>query len=59
VGYCEKCQPGLSLLAQGVSHEDLLDDHPGLEPDDILACMAYAHAVIAGESLSAVRIPEV
>ncbi len=48
-----------SLLAQGGIHEDLLDDYPGLEPDDILACTAYAHATVAGESLSAVRIPEV
>lgn len=49
----------LSLLAQGVSHEDLLDDYPGLEPQDILACTAYAHAVTASESPSAVKIPEV
>ena len=46
----------LSLLAQGVTHEELLDDYPGLEPEDILACAAYAHAVIAGDSLSAVKI---
>ena len=48
----------LSLLAQGVSHEELLDDYPGLEPEDILACTAYAHAVVAGDSLSAVKIAE-
>lgn len=46
----------LSLLAQGVSHEEILDDYPGLEPEDILACMAYAHAVIAGDSLAAVSV---
>ena len=49
----------LSLLAQGVSHEELLDDYPDLEPDDILACAAYAHAVVAGDSLSEVGIAEV
>lgn len=46
----------LSLLAQGVSHEEILDDYPGLEPKDIQACMAYAHAVIAGDSLAAVGV---
>lgn len=37
----------LSLLAQGVAAENLLDDYPDLERDDILACGAYAHAVVA------------
>ncbi len=36
----------LSLLAQGVTAEAILEDYPGLEPDDIRACTAYAHAVI-------------
>ena len=48
----------LSLMAQGVTHDELLDDYPGLEPDDIRACAAYAHAVIAGDSLSAVTVSE-
>ena len=38
----------LSLLAQGVTQEDILDDYPDLEPDDVRACIAYAHAVISG-----------
>ena len=46
----------LSLLAQGVTQEELLEDYPRLEPDDIRACVAYAHAVIAGDSLSAVSV---
>ncbi|MYD35687.1 MAG: DUF433 domain-containing protein [Dehalococcoidia bacterium] len=46
----------LSLLSQGESVESILDDYPGLEPDDIRACTAYAHAVIAGDSLSAVSV---
>ena len=37
----------LSLLAQGVAPDAILDDYPDLEPDDILACTAYGHAVIA------------
>ena len=46
----------LSLLGQGATQEELLADYPQLEPDDILACIAYAHAVIAGDSLSAIAI---
>jgi uncharacterized protein (DUF433 family) len=46
----------LSLLAQGVSSEEILDDHPKLEQDDIRACIAYAHAVIAGDTLAAVSV---
>ena len=48
----------LSLLAQGVSPEDILEDYPDLEADDIRACTAYAHAVIARETLSAVSVAE-
>ncbi len=48
----------LSLLAQGVTQEDILNDYPDLEPDDIRACMAYAHAVIARGTLSAVTVAE-
>lgn len=46
----------LSLLAQGESAESILADYPDLEPDDIRACLAYAHAVIAHDSLDAVRV---
>ena len=46
----------LSLLAQGVSPKEILDDYPGLEPDDIRACHAYAHAVVAGDTLAAVPV---
>ena len=34
----------LGLLAQGESWDDLLDDYPDLEIDDLRACLAYAHA---------------
>ena len=44
----------LSMLAQGVAQEDILDDYPDLEPDDLRACIAYAHAVISGDTLAAV-----
>jgi len=31
--------------------EAILDDYPELETDDARACLACAHAVIAGESI--------
>lgn len=46
----------LSLLAQGETDEAILEDYPDLEPDDIRACLAYAHAVIARDTLDAVRV---
>ena len=48
----------LSLMAQGVTMEAILEDYPELEPDDIRACTAYAHAVIAKDSLAAVSIAD-
>ena len=46
----------LSLLAQGESEQIILGDYPDLDADDIRACIAYAHAVIAHDSLHAVEI---
>jgi uncharacterized protein (DUF433 family) len=46
----------LSLLAQGQTVEAILDDYPELEADDVGACLAYAHAAIADESIDAVRV---
>ena len=46
----------LSLLSQGATQDELLDDYPFLEPDDIHACIAYAHTVIAGDTLASVSV---
>ena len=46
----------LSLLAQGVTPEAIIDDYPDLTVEDIRACLAYAHAVIAGDTLDAVTV---
>lgn len=48
----------LHLLAQGVTPAAILEDYPDLEADDIRACIAYAHAVIAQDPLSAVSVAE-
>jgi uncharacterized protein (DUF433 family) len=46
----------LSLLAQGETAEGLLENYPELEPSDIRACFAYAHAVIANDRIDAVKV---
>ena len=46
----------LSLLAQGLEFDDVLENHPELEREDIRACIAYAHAVIAGDSIAAISV---
>ena len=46
----------LSLLSQGATQEELLDDYPELEPEDIRACIAYAHTVIARDTLASVSV---
>ncbi len=48
----------LSLLAQGVTPNAILSDYPDLELEDIRACTAYAHAVIAGDTLAAVSVQQ-
>ena len=48
----------LSLLSQGVSEADILDDYPELEPEDIRACIAYACAVISGDTLASMSVDD-
>jgi uncharacterized protein (DUF433 family) len=44
------------LLAQGETQEAILADYPGLQAEDIRACLAYAHAVLANERLDDVTV---
>ena len=46
----------LSLLAQGETHAAILEDYPDPRAEDILACLAYAHAVLANERLDDVIV---
>jgi uncharacterized protein (DUF433 family) len=46
----------VNLLAQGESSQAILADYRGLDPDDIRACLAYAHALLADDSLDAVQL---
>ncbi|MBL8669885.1 MAG: DUF433 domain-containing protein [Alphaproteobacteria bacterium] len=46
----------LSLLAQGESVDAILADYPDLEAEDVRACIAYAHAAIAHDTLVPVEV---
>lgn len=39
----------IDLLANGWSHEQILDSYPNLSPEDIRACLAYASEVLHSE----------
>ena len=41
----------LGMLAAGDSPETLLEGYPWLELDDIRACLAYAHRLVAHERI--------
>jgi len=41
----------LDLLSQGVTEEEILEDYPMLEKDDIRACLMYAKELVANEDL--------
>ena len=52
-GYRLRVSDILSLIAAGASHEEILNDYPFLEADDITAALTYAaqqldHTIIAG-----------
>ncbi len=46
----------LEMLAAGDTAETILDEYPILEPEDIQACLLYAHRSVAGEEIQD-RIP--
>lgn len=41
----------LDLLSQGAKEEEILAEYPMLERKDILACVAYARNMVAGEEI--------
>jgi uncharacterized protein (DUF433 family) len=41
----------LELLAKGATEEEILQDYPQLEPDDLRAALLYAHHMIAREDV--------
>jgi len=41
----------LELLAKGATEEEILQDYPQLEPDDLRAALLYAHQMVARENV--------
>lgn len=41
----------LELLAKGASEQEILEDYPVLEPEDLRAALLYAHHMVAGETV--------
>lgn len=41
----------LGMLAAGDSMETILEGYPWLEPEDIQACLVYAHRVVGHERI--------
>lgn len=41
----------LDLLASGMTNQDILEDHPELEREDILASLQYAKLQLSGHSI--------
>jgi uncharacterized protein (DUF433 family) len=47
----------LEALAAGVPEQELLEDYPALEPDDIRAVLLYARDIVASERVYPVERP--
>jgi uncharacterized protein (DUF433 family) len=41
----------LELLSKGATAEEILEDYPQLEAEDLRAALLYAHHLIAGEAV--------
>jgi len=41
----------LDLLSSGMTNEEILEDHPELEKEDILACLQYAKLQLSGHAI--------
>jgi uncharacterized protein (DUF433 family) len=41
----------MDMLSAGMSFEEILEDHPELEREDILACLQYAKILVSGRTL--------
>jgi len=46
----------LDALAAGVHEQELLEDYPALEPDDIRAVLLYARDIVASERVYPVEL---
>lgn len=46
----------VSLLADGWTEEDILENYPGVSSEDVRACLSYAAAVLASEQVEPLAI---
>ncbi len=44
----------IELLAEGATEQEILEDYPQLESEDVRAALTYAHRLVAGEEVHAV-----
>lgn len=44
----------IDLIASGMSFDDIINDHPELEKEDIVASLSYAKITLSGKSLEEV-----
>jgi uncharacterized protein (DUF433 family) len=44
----------IDMLGSGMSVEDIVEDHPELEKEDIFACLNFAKLYLAGSSINEV-----
>jgi uncharacterized protein (DUF433 family) len=45
------------MLAQGIPDQEILQEYPRLEPDDIRAALAYAAQALADEDVFPLAVP--
>lgn len=41
----------LELLARGATSQEILEDYPELEPEDLQAALTYAHRLVAADAV--------
>ncbi|WP_395045251.1 DUF433 domain-containing protein [Flavobacterium sp.] len=41
----------LDMLGSGMSSDEIIEDHPELEKEDILACLKFAKMYLSGQSI--------
>lgn len=44
----------IDLLGSGMSNEEILEDHPELEKEDIMASLKFAKMYLSGQSIQSV-----
>ena len=44
----------LDMISSGMTNEQIIQDHPELEKDDLTACLQYAKLIVSGKSLKEV-----